>query len=63
MIKLGEAEYSIEGSSSVEYTINAKGAYSGKCKVYHKDVHKALELADEIAQQIENKIALKNASR
>jgi len=46
--------------SSVEYTINAKGQWSSKIKVYADDISVAHERAEMYASMAETKIKEKN---
>lgn len=46
---------------SVEISVNAKGQYSGKVKVYAETIEKAMELSLSKARELELVIAEKNA--
>ena len=46
--------------NSVEISVNAKGQYSGKCKVYSETIEQAYELAIAKAEELENLIKTKN---
>lgn len=52
-------EQSIEKSNSTEISINAKGQYSGKVKVYATTIEEAFNQAVEFSKQLENLIATK----
>lgn len=55
-----EAEQTVEQPHSVEISINAKGQYSGKVKVYAVTPEEALEHALKKAEQLEKVIQDKN---
>ena len=49
-----------EQPNSVKLAVNAKGLFSGECKVYAKTPEEALKKCTEIAAQIEQIIKAKN---
>jgi|TARA_R100000501_G_C2598924_1_gene96641 hypothetical protein len=55
-----EVEKQIEQPNSCEISINAKGQYSGKVKVYAETIEGALTLAKEKAQELNALIKSKN---
>ncbi len=50
----------IEQPNSVKWSINAKGMWSGECKVYAQTIEEALKKSSEIAKQMEVIIKEKN---
>jgi len=50
-----------ENPHSVEISINAKGQFSGKVKVYASSIDEAIQLATEKAIEIETIIKEKNS--
>jgi hypothetical protein len=58
--KLVNVEKVIEPKDSVELSINAKGQYSGKVKVYAFSVADAMKEAIAKAKELETLIAEKN---
>ncbi len=55
-----EVEKEIEQPNSVEISINAKGLYSAKCKIYSKTIDEAMKQATEKAKELEILIKEKN---
>ena len=55
-----EAVKEIEKQNSVEISINAKGLWSGKVKVYEAEIEDAMKKALEKAKQLEGVINEKN---
>jgi len=55
-----EAETAVEQPNSVEISINAKGQYSGKVKVYAATIDEAYTSAIKKAEQLEMLINGKN---
>lgn len=53
-------EIKTESPHSVELSVNGKGQYSGKCKVYAPTPEQALNKAKEITKEIETLIKEKN---
>lgn len=51
-----------ESPHSVKFSINAKGLYSGECKVYAQTPTEALRKASHIADSIEQVIRTKNGA-
>jgi hypothetical protein len=49
-----------ENPHSVKFSVNAKGLFSGECKVYAESPEDALTKACEIAKKIEEIIKIKN---
>lgn len=57
-----EKEKQIEQPNSVEVSVNAKGQYSGKVKVYSESIKGAFDLAVEYSTKLEELIKGKNGS-
>ena len=55
-----ENEQTIEQLNSVEISINAKGLYSGKIKVYKETINDAMTVAMDKAKELEELIKRKN---
>jgi ATP sulfurylase len=55
-----ENKQQIEHPNSCEISINAKGLYSGKVKVYAKTIEEAYSLAIERSTKLEELIRKKN---
>ena len=55
-----ENEQIEEQPNSVEISVNAKGFYSGKVKVYAKGIDEAFKLATDKAKELESLIKSKN---
>ena len=55
-----QAELINEQPNSVEFSVNAKGQYSGKCKVYAKTIEEAYAKALEVSAELEEQINEKN---
>jgi len=55
-----EQEIIEEEPNSVEISINAKGQYSGKVKVYAKTIDDAMIIAKNKAKELEDLIKIKN---
>lgn len=53
----------IEQPNSVEISINAKGQYSGKVKVYAETINDAMTLATSKAKELEVLIKGKNETK
>lgn len=53
-------EDKVEQPNSVEISINAKGQYSGKVKVYAETISEAMEKAKEKAEELRKLIQEKN---
>lgn len=58
---MAEVESIIEKRNSVEISVNAKGQYSGKVKVYKQNINDAFEEAIIKAEQLERLILKKNS--
>jgi len=56
-------EIPVEEPNSVEISINNKGQYSGKVKVYARTIDSAYDQALQKAQRLEALIAEKNAKK
>lgn len=50
----------IEDKNSCEFSINAKGLWSGKVKVYADDAHSAFNKAEDLAASMECLLQKKN---
>lgn len=57
---MSEETQEVESPNSVEISINAKGAYSGKVKVYAPTIEEAMESAKKKAEELEALIRSKN---
>ena len=55
-----DEEKTVEQPHSVEISINAKGQYSGKVKVYATTITEAMKLSKEKAEELEALVRLKN---
>ena len=53
----------IEQPNSIKWSINAKGNWSGECKVYAQTIEEALEKSLAIAKQMEVLIKEKNGGK
>ena len=54
------SEEATERPNSVEITINAKGSFGGKVKVYAETIDDAMKAAKEKAEELEEFIKTKN---
>ena len=59
---MSEAEKVVDQPNSVEISINAKGQWSGKVKVYAGTIEEALSTALKKAKELEVVISEKNGS-
>ena len=59
-IKMEQNEIKLEERNSVEISVNAKGLYSGKVKVYKENIKDAHEAAVYWARELESLIKEKN---
>ena len=57
---MNEQEKIVEQPNSVEVSINAKGQYSGKVKVYKPTIKEAYDTVTEYAEKLEKLISSKN---
>jgi len=60
---MNEIEQVNEQPNSVEISVNAKGQYSGKIKVYSKTIEEAFEQSVIYSEKLNNLIKLKNEGK
>jgi hypothetical protein len=58
-----EIEQVNEQPNSVEISVNAKGQYSGKVKVYSKTIEEAFEQSVIYSEKLNNLIKVKNEGK